>query len=117
MSQLLMTTSWKSTTGTWNRFHVPVVDDHQLEIVELGRHAAGRLLDFELVGIEHPDEVFLAGGRVARDQEDARAAQRNGVLEARLAEIAGGDPAGQRHRAHGVDAGLKPQTLHRGWLF
>ena len=48
------------------------------------------LLDFELVDLQGADEMLLAGGRIAREQQHARAAQRHGVLEARLAETLGG---------------------------
>ena len=89
-----------------NRLHVPVVDRDKLEIVEFGRHAAGRLLHFELVGAQHAKDVLLARGRIARDHEHARTAQRHRILEAGLAQIAGRDLAGQRDGAYAVDAGL-----------
>ena len=67
--------------------------------------------------MQRADDVFLAGGRVARYQKHARAAQRHGILKARLTQIRGRNLTGQRHRAHGVDAGLQPQMIHPGRQF
>ena len=60
------------------------------------------------------EQVLLAGGRIVRHQQDARTAQRHGILEARLAQTVGRDLARQRDGAGRVHAGLQAQVIGAG---
>ena len=58
-----------------------------------------------------PHQVLLAGGRIVRHQQHARAAQRHGVFETRFAQAGRRDPASQVDGPGGVDAGLQAQMV------
>ncbi len=94
-----------------DRFHVPVVDDDQLVIGQILGNAVGRTLYRELVGFERVHQVFLARCGIVGNQQHARAAQGDGVFETGFAQTLGGDLAGERDGAGGVDAGLQAQVV------
>ena len=95
-------------------FHIPVVHNDQLEIVEVLGDAAGSARHLELIRFERAHQVLFALRRIVRHQQHARTTQRYGVLEARFAQIAGGNPARERDGAHRVNGGLQTQMVGAG---
>jgi len=55
--------------------------------------------------------MLFTGSRVARDQQDSRTAQRDGVFKTRLAKALGGELAGQCDRSDRVHIGLESQMV------
>ena len=73
------------------RFDIPIIENHQLDVAQVVGRSVGSPANLKLVGFERLLQVLFGARRVLRDQQHLRAAQRDGLLEAGLAQIGGGD--------------------------
>ena len=94
-------------------FHIVVVEDQELGVVEVrGQGFGGREIEF--VGGEHADDVLFGAGGVFRDPDDFGTAYGDGVFEAGLAHAGGLDFAAEVDGAGGVEAGADADAIFTG---